>query len=206
MKLLRKHTGTSRTILKILNDLTNNMTTGVKFHKGEVKTVYKLATGELTWDKLDEKGKKLITWKPDLSKALDLNNSDVVPLIAINRLIDYIKNGKITFDESYYFQDIGERLRNVQLNSNDSFLTPEILDQIIAYTYPINGFPQSDITNIELEPPEEEFAKRLYDSIGFLGRNFRYRDSEEFFSLKYFIKLSRQISYNWFCRFESCFH
>jgi hypothetical protein len=238
MKLLRKHIGTSQTILKILNDLTNNMTTGVIFQKNEVKTVYKLATGELTWDKLDKKGKKLITWKPDLSKAIELNNADVVPLIAINRLIDYIKNGKITFNESYYFQDIGERLRNVQLNLNDCYLTPEILDQIIACTYPINGFPQSDIPTMELEAPEdelpikwidlsdilrevsnhirssnpswfkeheelfkkqtdglfwieyteEEFAKRLYDSIGFLGRNFRYRDSEEFFSLKYFIQ------------------
>jgi hypothetical protein len=214
------------------------MTTGVKFQRNEVKTVYKLATGELTWDKLDEQGKKSITWKPDLSKAIDLKNADVVPLIAINRLIDYIRKGKITFDESYYFQDIGERLRNIQLNSINCYLTPEILDQLIACTYPINGFPQSDIPNTELEPPddelptkwndlsdilrevstyirnsnslwfkehdelfkkqtdglfwieytEEEFAKRFYDSIGFLGRNFRYRDSEEFFDLKYFIQ------------------
>src|SRR5450759_2208113 len=238
LKLLRKHTDTYRTILKILNDLTNNMTTGVKFQRNEVKTVYKLATGELTWDKLDEQGKKSITWKPDLSKAIDLKNADVVPLIAINRLIDYIRKGKITFDESYYFQDIGERLRNIQLNSINCYLTPEILDQLIACTYPINGFPQSDIPNTELEPPddelptkwndlsdilrevstyirnsnslwfkehdelfkkqtdglfwieytEEEFAKRFYDSIGCLGRNFRYRDSEEFFDLKYFIQ------------------
>jgi len=43
-------------------------------------------------------------------KAIDLENTDIVPLIAINRLIDYIRKGKITFDESYYFQDIGERL------------------------------------------------------------------------------------------------
>ncbi len=128
MKLLRKHTEAYRTILKILNYLTNNMTTGVKFQKNEIKTLYKLATGELTWDKLDEKGKKSITRKPDLSKVIDLNNADVVPLIAIKRLIDYIKKGKITFDESYYFQDIGERLRNVQLNANDCYLTPEILD------------------------------------------------------------------------------
>ena len=39
-----------------------------------------------------------------------------------------------------------------------------------------------------IEYTEEEFAKRFYDSIGFLGRNFRYRDSEEFFGLKYFIQ------------------
>ena len=39
-----------------------------------------------------------------------------------------------------------------------------------------------------MEYTEEEFAERLYNSIGFMGRNFRYRDSEEFFSLKYFIQ------------------
>ena len=39
-----------------------------------------------------------------------------------------------------------------------------------------------------IEYTEEEFAQRLYDSIGFLGRNFRYRDSEEFYGLKYFIQ------------------
>jgi hypothetical protein len=238
MKLLRDHIDAYRTILKLFNDLTNNMTTGVKFHRNEARTVYELATGELTWDKLNEQRKKSITWNPDLMKAIDYGNADVVPLIAINRLIEYIRNGKITFDESYYFQDVGERLRNVQLNPNDCFLTPEILDQLIACTYPINGFPQFDIPTTELEPPddelptkwndlsdilrevstyirssnpswfkshgelfkkqtdglfwieytEEEFAKRLYDSIGFLGRNFRYRDSEEFFSLKYFIQ------------------
>jgi len=238
MKLLRDHIDAYRTILKLFNDLTNNMTTGVKFHRNEARTVYELATGELTWDKLNEQRKKSITWNPDLMKAIDYGNADVVPLIAISRLIEYIRNGKITFDESYYFQDVGERLRNVQLNPNDCFLTPEILDQLIAYTYPINGFPQFDIPTAELEPQddelptkwidlsdillevstyirssnpswfkehdelfkkqtdglfwieytEEEFAKRFYDSIGFLGRNFRYRDSEEFFGLKYFIQ------------------
>jgi len=238
IKLLRDNTDAYRKSLQFLNDLTNNMTTGVKFQINEAQTVYKLATGELTWNKMNEQQKKSIIRKPDLTKAIDHSNADVVPLIAINRLIDYIKKGKITFDESYYFQDVGELLRNVQFNPNDCFLTLEILGQLIACTYPINGFPQFDIPITELEPPddelptkwndlsdilrevstyvrssnpswfkehgelfkkqtdglfwieytEEEFSKRLYESIGFLGRNFRYRDSDEFFGLKYFIQ------------------
>jgi hypothetical protein len=40
----------------------------------------------------------------DLTKAINHGNADVIPLIAISRLIDYIRKGKITFDESYYFQ------------------------------------------------------------------------------------------------------
>ncbi len=238
IELLRKHSGAYRSILKYLNDFTDNMTSGVKFQRKEARTIYQLATGEITWDKLNEQGKRSIARKPDLMKAIDLENTDIVPLIAINRLIEYIRKGKITFDESYYFQDIGERLRNVDLNLEDCYLTPEILDQFIDGTYQINGFPLFDLATTEIEASddempttwtdlsdilrevstyirssnptwfkeheelfkkqtdglfwieytEEEFAKRLYDSIGFLGRNFRYRDSEEFFSLKYFIQ------------------
>lgn len=238
MKLLRKHSKAYRSILKHLNDLTNNMTSGVKFQRNEARLAYKLASGDITWDKLNEQGKRSIARKPHLMNAIDQENSDIVPLIAISRLIDYVRKGKITFDDSYYFQDIGERLRNVDLTFDDCYLTPEILDQFIAGTYQINGFPLFDLTTTEIEASdddipttwinlsdilkevstyirnsnptwfkehdelfkkqtdglfwieytEEEFAKRLYDSIGFLGRNFRYRDSEEFFSLKYFIQ------------------
>jgi hypothetical protein len=238
IELLRKHSDAYLSILKHLNDFTNNMTSGVKFQKNESRIIYQLAAGEITWDKLNEKGKRSIARKPDLMKAIDMENADIVPLIAVNRLIDYIKKGKITFGESYYFQDIGERLKNINLNLQDCYLTPEILDQFIDGTYQINGFPHFDLPTTEIEASddeipttwtdlsvilkevstyirysnpewfkehqelfkkqtdglfwieytEEEFAQRLYDSIGFLGRNFRYRDSEEFYGLKYFIQ------------------
>ena len=238
IELLRKHSDVYRSILKHLNDFTNNMTSGVKFQKNESRIIYQLAAGEITWDKLNEQGKRSIARKPDLMKAIDMENADIVPLLAVSRLIDHIKKGKITFDESYYFQDIGERLKNINLNLQDCYLTPEILEQFIDGTYQINGFPQFDLPTTEFEASddempttwtdlsvilkevstyirysnpewfrehqelfkkqtdglfwieytEEEFAQRLYDSIGFLGRNFRYRDSEEFYGLKYFIQ------------------
>jgi len=238
IELLRKHSDTYRSILKHLNDFTDNMTSGVKFQRNEARLAYKSASGELKWDTLNEQVKRSIARKSGLMNAIDQENSDIVPLIAINRLVDYIKNGKITFNDSYYFQDIGERLKNIELSLSDCYLTPEILDQLIAGTYQINGFPSFDFATTEIEASddeipaiwtnlsdilkeistyirksnptwfkehvelfkkqtdglfwieytEEEFAKRLYDSIGFMGRNFRYRDSDEFFSLKYFIQ------------------
>ena len=78
--------------------------------------------------------------------AIDNGNTDIAQIIAINRIIDYIKNEKITFENSYYFQNIGERLRNIELKISDCYLTPEILDQLIAGKYPINGFPSFDIS------------------------------------------------------------
>ena len=40
---------------------------------------------------------------------------------------------------------------------------------------------------VENQIRKEEFAERLYVAIGFLGGNFRYRDSERFWNIRYFI-------------------
>ncbi|MBC2707096.1 MAG: hypothetical protein HF977_05120 [ANME-2 cluster archaeon] len=236
--LFRRHASTYMSILEVLNDLTLNMTNGIKFQKNEAKLTYQLATKEITWNNLSEQKKRSVARKPDLVKAIDQGNMDIVPLLAINRIIEYIRNGKITFKESYYYQDIGERIKLIELNENEAYLTSETLDQFISETYPINGFQSLDSTVTEIEASDEEipaiwtdlsdilnevslyirssnptwfkehqrlfkeqndglfsmeyteieFADRFYKSIGFMGRNFRYRDSEEFFSLKYFIQ------------------
>jgi hypothetical protein len=238
IKLLKKHTEAYQSILKLLNDLTSNMACSVKFHRIEAKTVYLLASGELMWDALSEEEKRSVARNPDYVRAIDSGYSDIVPVLAISRLIDYIRNGKITFEGSYYYQDLGKRIKNIDNSKNGSYLNHEILDQLIEGTFPIDTsfFSNSCITEIEtaddevpsswvnlsdilrevscyvrasnptwfsehmhlfkertdgmflMEYTEEEFAQRLYDSIGFLGRNFRYRDSENFLNLQYFLQ------------------
>ena len=150
------------------------MTNGVKFQRNEARTIYHLATGELTWDKLNEQGKRSIARKPDLMKAIDMENADIVPLIAVIRLIDHIRKGKITFDESYYFQDIGERLKNINLNLQDCHLTPEILDQFIDGTYQINGFPAFDLTTTGIEASDDEIPTIWTDLSDILREISRY--------------------------------
>jgi hypothetical protein len=54
IKLLENHFDSCQSIMKLINSLTSNMTQGVKFHRNEAKTVYRLATGEITWDTLNE--------------------------------------------------------------------------------------------------------------------------------------------------------
>ncbi len=238
IKLLKKHTEAYQSILKLLNDLTSNMTCNVKFHRIAAKTVYDLASGELTWDALSNEEKRSIARNPDYVRAIDNGYSDIVPILAINRLIDYIHNGKITFEGSYYYQDFGKRIKNVDNSKNGSYLTHEILDQLIAGTFSIDTSFLSNSCKTEIEAAEdeipsswvnlsdilkevscyvrasnptwfsehlhlfkertdgmflmeyteEEFAQRFYDSIGFLGRNFRYRDSENFLNLQYFLQ------------------
>ena len=91
-----------------MNGLTSNMTQGVKFHRIEAKTVYCLATGEIKWDTLNENEKRSIVWNPDFVRAIDKGHANIVPALAFNRFIDYIRKGKITFEDSYYYQDIGQ--------------------------------------------------------------------------------------------------
>jgi negative regulator of genetic competence, sporulation and motility len=115
IKLLKKHTEAYQSILKLLNDLTSNMTCGVKFHRIEAKTVYDLASGELMWDALSNEEKRSIARNPDYVRAIDNGYNDIVPVLAISRLIDYIRNGKITFEGSYYYQDLGKRIKTVEI-------------------------------------------------------------------------------------------
>ncbi len=240
IKLLKKHSEAYRLFLELLNDLTSDMTRNVRFHRTEAETVYHLASKEVKWDALNEKEKRSIARNPDFVHAIDNGYSDIVPALAISRLIEYIRNGKITFEESYYYQDMGERIKNVEIQENESYLTPETLEQLIEGTFSIDASFLSNIypytTEIEatddevpsswinlsdvlkevssyvrasnptwfsehkqlfkertdglflMEYTEEEFVQRLYETIGFFGRNFRYRDSENFLNLQYFLQ------------------
>jgi hypothetical protein len=60
--------------------------------------------------------------------------------------------------------------------------TPGWFDEHIAL------FKKQTDGMFSIEYSEEEFVERLYDAIGFLGRNLRYRDSEKFWNLQYFIQ------------------
>jgi len=177
---------------------------------------------------------------PPLVNAINQGNWDIAKLKAIDRIVEYIRNGKITFKGSYYYQDIGVRISEVQIEEGEGFLTPEVLDKLIEGTFNVNIWPLleavsfkcleydenqdippfyvnfSDVlkevsryvrektpgwfdehirvfreqTNgmFSMEYTEEEFAERLYAAIGYLGRNMRYRDNEEFWNLRYFIQ------------------
>ncbi len=238
IKLLEDHSDSCQSIMKLINGITSNMTQGVKFHRIEAKTVYLLATGEITWDSLNENEKRSIAWNPDFAKAIDNSSSNIVPVIAFNRFIDYIRKGKITFEESYYYQDIGQRIQNIELLDDESYLTSDILEQLSEGTYPVDTNFLRDLSTTDIESSDDEvpsswtnlsdilkevseyvrnvntswfsehqqlfkmqtddlfsmeyseadFAERLYKSIGFLGRNFRFRDSDTFMNLRYFIQ------------------
>jgi len=240
MELLRGKKKNYELILDVLNWLTNGMKEYVTFHTENSQRIYDLACDENMWKFWTDEEKSNFMRDPPLVNAINQGNWDIAKLKAIDRIVEYIRNGKITFKESYYYQDIGARIREVSINEGEGFLTPEILDELVKGTYTMNiqpllesaSFNGLDYDENEDIPPfyvnfsnvlkevspyvrektpgwfdehirvfreqtngmfsmeytEEEFAERLYAAIGYLGRNMRYRDNEEFWNLRYFIQ------------------
>jgi hypothetical protein len=237
MVLLKRHKKSYQLILDMIKNLVTMLGEDIMFHTDEGQNFYRLAVGEITWKYLDEISKRRLTKNPTLTKLIGNGNEDIAQFLAIDRLVEYIRHGKITFRGSYSFQDIGSRLKENRVEEGDGFLTGEILEQLIAGTFPVDISPLCETENIheeiedltipawvdlsrvlqevskfvrettpgwfdehialfkqqtdgmfDMEYSEDEFAERLYEAIGFLGRNMRYKDSEKFWNLRYFIQ------------------
>src|SRR3972149_4086546 len=156
IELLEKHSDSCQWIMKLINDLTLNMTQGVKFHRTEAKTVYCLAPGEIAWETLKENEKHSIAWNPDFVEAIDNGHANIVPVIAFNRFIDYIRKGKVTFEESYYYQDIGQRIQNIEALDGESYLTPDILEQLSEGTFPVDTNFLRYLSTTDIEASDDE--------------------------------------------------
>ncbi len=236
MVLLRRHKKSYDLILNMIQNLVTTLGENVMFHTHEGVNFYKLAASETSWKYLDEISKKRLARDPYLTTVIEDDNEDIAKYLAIDRLVEYIRHGKITFKGSYRFQDVSLRIEQIT-TEEDGFLTNDVLKQLIEGTFSVDlqplyeaGIVDEDSEELTLpewidfsivlkevsryvrettpgwfdehialfkkqtdgmfgiEYTEEEFAERLYDAIGFLGRNLRYRDSEKFWNLQYFIQ------------------
>ena len=239
-ELLRANKNTYEFLIGLLQEFIKDGLNEFHFHLDEGKRFFDLACGKTDWKYWSDKDKRALMRKPDIIRAIDLGNEDVARIIAIDRVIEYIKQGKITIMGSYNFQDLGKRIKEVQLCENEGFLTDKVVEQLIRGEFPVNFWPLleaakyskmdeededsflpswNNLTEVlhfvskyirentpgwfdehvnlfreqtdgmfSIEYTEEEFAERLYDAIGFLGGNFRYRDSERFWNIRYFIQ------------------
>jgi hypothetical protein len=236
MVLLRRHKESYQLIMKVIENLVNTLEDDIVFHTKDGMNFYKLASGKTTWKHLDDVTKKRLTRNPTLTKIIDDGNEDIAQFLAIDRLVEYIRYGKITFRGSYCFQDIGSRMKEIEINEKTGFITNEILEQLIAGAFSVDILPLCETMSIheedemtlpawvdlssvlrevskyvrettpgwfdehialfkqqtdgmfDMEYTEDEFAERFYEAVGFLGRNLRYRDSEKFWNLRYFIQ------------------
>lgn len=236
MVLLKRHKESYDLLLNMIQNLVNTLGENVMFHTHEGVNFYKLAASETSWKYLDEISKKRLARDPYLTMVIENSNEDIAKYLAIDRLVEYIRHGKITFKGSYRFQNVGLRIEQITIEE-DGFLTNDVLKQLIEGTFSVDLQPLYEAGIVDedseestlpewidfsivlkevsryvrettpgwfdehialfkkqtdgmfsMEYSEEEFAERLYDAIGFLGRNLRYRDSEKFWNMRYFVE------------------
>ncbi len=220
-------------IMNMIQNLVRMLGENIMFHTHEGANFYKLATDETSWKYLDEISKKRLVRDSHLTMVIEDDNEDIAKFLAIDRLVEYIRHGKITFRGSYRFQDIGSRIKEITVEEK-GFLTDSILKQLFEDTFLVDLQPLYEAGTVDedleestlpewidfsivlkevsryvrettpdwfdehtalfkkqtdgmfsMEYSEEEFAERLYNAIGFLGRNLHYKDSEKFLNLQY---------------------
>ena len=110
MVLLKRHKKSYDLILNMIRNLMNTLGENVIFHTHEGVNFYKLAASETSWKYLDEISKKRLARDSYLTMVIENGNEDIAKYLAIDRLVEYIRYGKITFRGSYRFQDVGLRI------------------------------------------------------------------------------------------------
>lgn len=138
MELIRRYSKSYDLISQILEKFIFGMKEVVDFHGDEGRLFFQLATGKSDWHLLGEKDRKSLARDIDLIGAINNGNEEVARLLTIDHLINYIRHGKITFHNSYYYQDLGTRIKNVNISSDDEFLNSNVLEQLISGTFPVN--------------------------------------------------------------------
>ena len=103
--------------------------------------------------------------KPDSIRAIDIENEEVARIIAIDRVIDYIKQGKITINGSYNFQDMGKRIKEVQFCENDGFLSDKIREQLIRGEFPVNFWSLLEATKYSKMDEEDDSIPPAWNNL-----------------------------------------
>jgi hypothetical protein len=119
MELLRSKKENYELILNVLNRLTNGMEEGVPFLTESLQRIYDLVCDANKWRLWTEEEKSNFLRDLPLVCAINHGNWDIAKLKAIDRIVEHIRNGKITFAGSYYYQDLGARICEVQINEGE---------------------------------------------------------------------------------------
>ena len=156
-ELLRANKVTYEFLIGLLREFTRDGLNEFHFHLDEGKSFFDLACGETNWKYWSDKDKRALLRKTDIIRAIDLGNEDVARIIAIDRVIEYVKQGKMTITGSYNFQDLGKRIKEVQLCENEGFLTDKIVEQLIHGEFPVNFWPLLEATKyFKMDDNEDE--------------------------------------------------
>ncbi|CEG12091.1 hypothetical protein MSIBF_A1910030 [groundwater metagenome] len=260
IKILKSHKESYKVLLATLKKITNDLSEQeITPHTDAASLFLEFARNKKLWMHINERDRNTLIKDQIIAKTISKGDQDLLDILVTDRIIKYIKNGKITFIRSYKFQDISSLIKSVSLKDSERNIDQKTLTQLQTGNFPIdvepltkmainkteineeddleegvfsNKIPFKDVVThvsrlvkehnperfdeqikifkeetdnmFSMEYNEYEFYQHFYNAIGFLGRNLRYTDSNEFQNNRYCIQryvndrsLDLELSFMW---------
>jgi len=95
MILLRRHKESYHLIINIIENLMTILGDDIEFTQMRTKFL-QVGFSKTTWENLDDITKRRLIKNPSLTGGNRDSNEDIAQFLAIDRLVEYIRHGKIT--------------------------------------------------------------------------------------------------------------
>jgi bacillopeptidase F (M6 metalloprotease family) len=110
--------------------LTNNFSEAeITHHHTTAQVLLDLCRGERKWEFLTEEERKSLT-KNRLIQDMRAQKQ-YLKAVLTQKLISYIRKGKITFAHSFKYQDIGKVIESIELSDTDWMVTQGDIEKLI---------------------------------------------------------------------------
>jgi hypothetical protein len=157
IKLLKSNSGSYKELFAALKNITNNFSEqDVKPHTDTAALFLKFARNEKPWKCCSKSEQTAITKNLLIIQTISKGDQDLLDVLVTDRIIEYIKNGKITFICSYKFQDICSLIKSVSIEDSELTINQNTLTQLQTGNFPIDTKPLTKIAMNKTESSDED--------------------------------------------------
>lgn len=156
IKLLKSNAEPYKELLAALEKITNNFSEQDVIPHAEAASLFlQFACGERHWQYTSKKERKMLTKDTLIIQMITKGDQNLLDILITDRIIEYIKYGKITFTHSYKFQDISALIKSTSLEDFERTIDQETLTQLQIGAFPIDVDSLTKITIDQTEINEE---------------------------------------------------
>ncbi|NCN65019.1 MAG: hypothetical protein GW779_02365 [Candidatus Altiarchaeum hamiconexum] len=157
IKLLKSHAESYKGLLATLKKITNNLSEQyVTPYTDAASLLLKFARSEKLWANISEREQNTLIKDPLIAQMISKGDQDLLDILITDHIIEYIKNGNLTFIHSYRFQDVGPLIKSTNLKDSERNINQKTLTQLQTCNFPIDVEPLTKIAINKTEINEED--------------------------------------------------
>ena len=173
-QLIRRQKERFDNIYKILKQLTNSFSTSdLKAHDKFGEQLLKIIQNQEQWHNLNDNDLKFLAGKESRLSILK-SDEGLIKAKLVNRLMDYMQDGRTTVINSMNYQDFSPLIVNINVDKNPYHLNDSNLNELLSNKFKIDLTPLkidrgqtylSDFTECEKSPNKRIPFKTILDTV-----------------------------------------